>query len=159
MALSLNPKLLIADEPTTALDVTIQAQILELLESLRQKHNSSIIIITHDMGVISELSSEVLVMYAGRMVERSSKSSLFSNPLHPYTKGLMNSVPRVDRNRTARLETIAGQPASILNLPSGCAFRNRCPLAQEGCNQLPAFKSDANGHGAACFLVAEGALR
>jgi peptide/nickel transport system ATP-binding protein len=159
MALSLNPKLLIADEPTTALDVTIQAQILELLEHLRQKHNSSIIIITHDMGVISEIASEILVMYAGRMVERSSKSSLFSNPLHPYTKGLMNSVPRVDRDRTARLETIAGQPASILNLPSGCAFRNRCPHAHEECKQLPPFQSDASGHGAACFLLTEGALR
>jgi peptide/nickel transport system ATP-binding protein len=159
MALSLNPKLLIADEPTTALDVTIQAQILELLERLRKRHNSSIIIITHDMGVISELSSEVLVMYAGRMVERSSKSSLFSNPLHPYTKGLMNSVPRVDRDRTARLETISGQPASILNLPSGCAFRNRCPAAHAACEQLPPFKSDLNGYGAACFLVSEGGVR
>jgi len=159
MALSLNPKLLIADEPTTALDVTIQAQILELLERLRKSHNSSIIIITHDMGVISELSSEVLVMYAGRMVERSSKSSLFSNPRHPYTKGLMNSVPRVDRDRTSRLETIAGQPASILNLPSGCAFRNRCPLAHAACEEIPPFKSDVSDHGAACFLVEAGAVR
>jgi peptide/nickel transport system ATP-binding protein len=153
MALSLNPKLLIADEPTTALDVTIQAQILELLERLRKTHNSSIIIITHDMGVISELSSEVLVMYAGRMVERSSKNSLFSNPLHPYTKGLMNSVPRVDRDRTARLETISGQPASLLNLPSGCSFRNRCPAAYAACSEVPQFRSNSTGHGAACFLV------
>jgi peptide/nickel transport system ATP-binding protein len=156
MALSLNPKLLIADEPTTALDVTIQAQILDLLERLRKTYNSSIIIITHDMGVVSELSSEVLVMYAGRMVERSTKSSLFANPQHPYTKGLMNSVPRVDRARTSRLETISGQPASLLNLPSGCAFRNRCPSAHAACTEQPTFVSDSNGYGAACFLLTEG---
>jgi peptide/nickel transport system ATP-binding protein len=156
MALSLNPKLLIADEPTTALDVTIQAQILDLLERLRKTHNSSIIIITHDMGVVSELSSEVLVMYAGRMVERSTKSSLFANPQHPYTKGLMNSVPRVDRARTSRLETISGQPASLLNLPSGCAFRNRCPSAHAACTEQPTFVSDSHGYGAACFLLTEG---
>ena len=157
MALSLNPKLLIADEPTTALDVTIQAQILDLLEKLRKTHNSSIIIITHDMGVISELSSEVLVMYAGRMVERATKSSLFINPQHPYTKGLMNSVPRIDRARTLRLETISGQPASLLNLPSGCAFRTRCPSAHSACTDQPAFTCDSNGYGAACFLLTEGA--
>jgi peptide/nickel transport system ATP-binding protein len=157
MALSLNPKLLIADEPTTALDVTIQAQILDLLERLRKTYNSSIIIITHDMGVVSELSSEVLVMYAGRMVERSTKSSLFANPQHPYTKGLMNSVPRVDRARTSRLETISGQPASLLNLPSGCAFRTRCPSAHVACTEQPAFISDSNGYGAACFLLTQGA--
>jgi peptide/nickel transport system ATP-binding protein len=148
MALSLNPKLLIADEPTTALDVTIQAQILDLLERLRKTYNSSIIIITHDMGVVSELSSEVLVMYAGRMVERSTKSSLFANPQHPYTKGLMNSVPR--------LETISGQPASLLNLPSGCAFRTRCPSAHAACTEQPNFVSDSNGYGAACFLLSKG---
>ena len=156
MALSLNPKLLIADEPTTALDVTIQAQILDLLERLRKTYNSSIII-THDKGVVSELSSEVLVMYAGRMVERSTKSSLFANPQHPYTKGLMNSVPRVDRARTSRLETISGQPASLLNLPSGCAFRTRCPSAHAACTEQPAFISDSNGYGAACFLLTQGA--
>jgi peptide/nickel transport system ATP-binding protein len=146
----------IPDEPTTALDVTIQAQILDLLERLRKTYNSSIIIITHDMGVVSELSSEVLVMYAGRMVERSTKSSLFANPQHPYTKGLMNSVPRVDRARTSRLETISGQPASLLNLPSGCAFRNRCPSAHAACTEQPTFVSDSNGYGAACFLLTEG---
>jgi peptide/nickel transport system ATP-binding protein len=155
MALCLNPKLLIADEPTTALDVTIQAQILELLERLRKTHNSSIIIITHDMGVVSELASEVLVMYAGRMVERSSKTLLFQNPLHPYTKGLMNSVPRVDRDRTARLEAIAGQPASLLALPSGCSFSNRCPAAYAACGEVPQFKTFSNGYGAACFLLSD----
>lgn len=159
MALSLNPKLLIADEPTTALDVTIQAQILDLLERLRKTHNSSIIIITHDMGVVAEISSEVLVMYAGRMVERSTKSALFANPAHPYTQGLMNSVPRLDRVRTSRLETISGQPASLLDLPSGCAFRTRCSSAHALCTQQPTFTSDSQGHGAACFLLSDGVKR
>lgn len=157
MALSLNPSLLIADEPTTALDVTIQAQILDLLERLRRTHNSSIIVITHDMGVVSEIASQVLVMYAGRAVERSSKESLFNTPKHPYTKGLMNSVPRIDRERTARLETIAGQPASLLNLPSGCAFQSRCPHVRSACSTTPEFIADSQGFGAACVLLKEGA--
>lgn len=155
MALSLNPKLLIADEPTTALDVTIQAQILDLLERLRKTHNSSVIIITHDMGVVSELASQVLVMYAGRMVERSTKDALFAKPQHPYTQGLMNSVPRVDRTRTSRLETITGQPASLLALPTGCAFRTRCNFAHQACHEQPTFLSDNNGYGAACFLLSK----
>lgn len=158
MALSLNPKLLIADEPTTALDVTIQAQILDLLERLRKTYNSSIIVITHDMGVVAELSSEVLVMYAGRMVERATKNSLFASPTHPYTQGLMNSVPRIDRPRSSRLETISGQPASLLNLPSGCAFRTRCPAAHEACTKEPEFVADAQGYGAACFLLSQGGI-
>lgn len=153
MALALNPSLLIADEPTTALDVTIQAQILDLLKRLQRTHNSSIIIITHDMGVVSEIADEVLVMYAGRMVERATKRDLFANPEHPYTQGLMNSVPRVDRKRTDRLEAIPGQPASFLNLPSGCAFSTRCAKVHDKCSEQPPFLADSNGHGAACFLV------
>lgn len=156
MALSLNPALLIADEPTTALDVTIQAQILDLLERLRKTHNSSIIVITHDMGVVSEIASQVLVMYAGRAVERSSKDSLFKSPQHPYTKGLMNSVPRIDRMRTSRLETISGQPASLLNLPVGCAFQARCPQVKSACSSVPPFIADSQGFGAACILLEEG---
>jgi len=155
MALALNPSLLIADEPTTALDVTIQAQILDLLKRLQAQHNSSIIIITHDMGVVSEIADEVLVMYAGRPVERASKEALFANPRHPYTQGLMNSVPRIDRPSTERLQAIPGQPASLLHLPEGCAFSNRCAKAFDACNKLPTFKIDADGHGAACFLVGE----
>ena len=155
MALALNPSLLIADEPTTALDVTIQAQILDLLKRLQAQHNSSIIIITHDMGVVSEIADEVLVMYAGRPVERASKEALFANPRHPYTQGLMNSVPRIDRPSTERLQAIPGQPASLLHLPEGCAFSNRCSKAFDACNKLPTFKIDADGHGAACFLVGE----
>ena len=153
MALALNPALLIADEPTTALDVTIQAQILDLLMKLQEQHNSSIIIITHDMGVVSEIADEVLVMYAGRPVERASKKALFANPQHPYTRGLMNSVPRLDRVRGERLEAIPGQPASLLNLPQGCAFSDRCSLASEACKEVPEFIIDADGHGAACVLV------
>lgn len=154
MALALNPALLIADEPTTALDVTIQAQILDLLKELQRAHNSSIIIITHDMGVVSEIADEVLVMYAGRMVERANKDSLFDKPQHPYTQGLMNSVPRIDRPRTQRLAAISGQPAALLNLPIGCAFSNRCPDVHSRCGVQPAFVSDSAGHGKACFLGA-----
>lgn len=153
MALSLNPSLLIADEPTTALDVTIQAQILDLLMRLQEQHDSSIIIITHDMGVVSEIADEVLVMYAGRPVERASKAALFSNPQHPYTQGLMNSVPRIDRVRSEKLAAIPGQPASLLNLPSGCAFSNRCAKVHDACQVRPEFHADSHGHGAACFLV------
>ena len=157
MALALNPKLLIADEPTTALDVTIQAQILDLLKRLQKVHNSSIILITHDMGVVSEIADEVLVMYAGRMVERASKDSLFGNPLHPYTQGLMNSVPRLDRPKTERLEAIPGQPASLLHLPQGCAFSNRCSKVHEACASRPIFSFQESGHGAACFLAGSAA--
>ena len=153
MALALNPALLIADEPTTALDVTIQAQILDLLMKLQEQHNSSIIIITHDMGVVSEIADEVLVMYAGRPVERASKRALFADPQHPYTQGLMNSVPRLDRVRSARLEAIPGQPGSLLNLPEGCAFSDRCPHVMSACRVVPEFIVDSAGHGAACFLV------
>ena len=153
MALALNPALLIADEPTTALDVTIQAQILDLLMTLQQQHNSSIIIITHDMGVVSEIADEVLVMYAGRPVERASKQALFANPQHPYTQGLMNSVPRIDRQRSERLEAIPGQPASLLHLPVGCSFSERCSKVNSACSQVPEFRVDSQGHGAACVLV------
>jgi peptide/nickel transport system ATP-binding protein len=152
MALSLNPALLIADEPTTALDVTIQAQILDLLKQLQQTHNSSIILITHDMGVVSEIADEVLVMYAGRMVERATKDALFAKPQHPYTQGLMNSVPRLDRPRTDRLEAIPGLPASLLALPQGCAFSTRCTKVHAACSNEPAFVADSNGYGKACFL-------
>jgi len=155
MALALNPSLLIADEPTTALDVTIQAQILDLLKRLQKQHNSSIIIITHDMGVVSEIADEVLVMYAGRPVERASKKTLFAHPQHPYTQGLMNSVPRVDRPRSEHLEAIPGQPASLLNLPQGCAFSIRCSKVHDACAQVPLFKADDSGHGTACFLVGD----
>ncbi len=152
MALALNPKLLIADEPTTALDVTIQAQILDLLEKLKAQYQSSIIIITHDMGVVSEIADEVLVMYAGKMVERNNKRDIFQNPRHPYTQGLMNSVPRIDRKRTTHLDAIPGQPASLLNLPAGCAFSNRCAKVHAACIEKPPLVLNDLGYGSACFL-------
>lgn len=153
MALALNPALLIADEPTTALDVTIQAQILDLLENLRKTHNSSIIIITHDMGVVSEVADKVIVMYAGKVVERASKRDLFTSPQHPYTKGLLNSVPRVDRPRTDRLDAIPGQPASLLNLPQGCAFSNRCSQVHSACTSEPKLREVTGDRFVACHLV------
>jgi len=152
MALALNPALLIADEPTTALDVTIQAQILDLLKQLQKTHNSSIILITHDMGVVSEIADDVLVMYAGSPVERATKANLFSNPVHPYTQGLMNSVPRLDRPRSDRLEAIPGLPASLLALPQGCAFSTRCTKVHSACSVVPEFQGDSNGYGNACYL-------
>jgi peptide/nickel transport system ATP-binding protein len=121
--------------------------------TLQEQHNSSIIIITHDMGVVSEIADEVLVMYAGRPVERASKSALFANPQHPYTQGLMNSVPRIDRQRSERLEAIPGQPASLLHLPVGCSFSERCSKVNSACSQVPEFRVDSQGHGAACVLV------
>ena len=155
MALGLNPALLIADEPTTALDVTIQAQILDLLIRLQKEHNSAIVIITHDMGVVSEIADNVLVMYAGKPVESASKTDLFKSPLHPYTQGLMNSVPRLDQPRKERLEAIPGQPASLLNLPSGCSFSNRCTKVFEACSSVPPFFETSENHRAACFLVGD----
>ena len=153
MALALNPTLLIADEPTTALDVTIQAQILELLKRLQKEHNSSNLIITHDRGVVSEIADEVLVMYAGRPVERATKDALFAQPEHPYTQGLMNSVPRLSHASGNRLTAIPGQPASLLHLPDGCVFSQRCSKVHDACVQAPTFKIDTTGHGAACHLV------
>ena len=107
------------------------------------------------MGVVSEIADEVLVMYAGRPVERATKKALFDNPQHPYTQGLMNSVPRVDRPRSQHLDAIPGQPASLLNLPQGCAFSNRCTKVHAACTEVPAFIADATGHGSACFLVGD----
>ncbi len=137
MALSCDPALLIADEPTTALDVTIQAQILDLLKRLRDDHGSAIILITHDMGVVADIAERVAVMYAGRVVEEAPKSSLFRNPQHPYTWGLLESVPRVDRPRQRRLVAIPGAPPSPLSPPEGCRFGPRCPHRFDLCLTRP----------------------
>ena len=126
MALSCDPELLIADEPTTALDVTVQAQILDLIRDLQQEFNSAVIIITHDLGVVAELADDILVMYAGRSVEYASASEIFTAPQHPYTWGLLGSMPRLDRERAERLMPIKGTPPSLINVPSGCAFHPRC---------------------------------
>ncbi|HSV38462.1 MAG TPA: ABC transporter ATP-binding protein [Nocardioidaceae bacterium] len=129
MALSCDPDLLIADEPTTALDVTVQAQILDLIRDLQRDFNAAVIIITHDLGVVAELADDILVMYGGRAAEYASAASIFNHPEHPYTWGLLGSMPRMDRARTDRLIPIKGTPPSLINLPLGCAFNPRCEYA------------------------------
>jgi oligopeptide/dipeptide ABC transporter ATP-binding protein len=154
MALSCNPDVLIADEPTTALDVTIQAQILELLANLRADFDSSVILITHDLGVVAEVADEIIVMYAGRVVERGSKRDVFYDPQHPYTWGLLGSIPRLDRPKPKKLHSIEGTPPSLINLPRGCKFRPRCPHAFEKCQEEPELRNrvEARGHLDRCWL-------
>ncbi|MQG77233.1 MAG: ABC transporter ATP-binding protein [SAR202 cluster bacterium] len=155
MALSCNPKLLIADEPTTALDVTIQAQILELLQKLSAEMGTSVLIITHNLGVIARYANRVNVMYAGKIVEGATARELFTNPQHPYTKGLLKSVPRLDQDRTKKLSTIEGSPPDLINLPQGCAFQPRCAYAVAECSvSVPPLTDRGDGHVAACFVPA-----
>jgi peptide/nickel transport system ATP-binding protein len=137
MALSCSPEILIADEPTTALDVTIQAQILAEIETLRKETGVGVLLITHDLGVIADVADRVVVMYAGRVVEEGSLSEIFYDPLHPYTWGLLGSVPRVDKDRPGRLPTIPGSPPSLLNPPGGCHFSPRCPWRFDQCGEVP----------------------
>jgi oligopeptide/dipeptide ABC transporter ATP-binding protein len=139
MALSTNPELLIADEPTTALDVTIQAQILELMKSLREQNKMAIMLITHDLGVVAEMADEVVVMYAGKVIERADVDTLFAQPHHPYTQGLLASIPRLGEKRE-RLEVIRGVVPNPLNLPAGCLFKRRCPMAMPICDTPPPFR-------------------
>ena len=157
MALSCNPDLLIADEPTTALDVTIQAQILELIGRLKADFDSAVVLITHDMGVVADVADRVMVMYAGRVVERGVKHDLFYDAQHPYTWGLLGSIPRLDRPKPERLTTIRGTPPSLLSLPQGCSFGPRCPQRFERCSEVPPLEDRLrNGHLDACFLDPEG---
>ena len=135
MALSCQPKLLIADEPTTALDVTIQAQILDLIVDLNQKLGMGVIFITHDLGVVSEICTRVMVMYLGQIVEETDTESLFSKPLHPYTKGLMKSIPQLEGDRSQKLHMIEGTVPSLDNIPKGCRFVARCPYGDELCRE------------------------
>ena len=159
MALSCDPELLIADEPTTALDVTVQAQILDLIRDLQQEFNSAVIIITHDLGVVAELADDILVMYAGRSVEYASAHEIFTAPQHPYTWGLLGSMPRLDRERAERLMPIKGTPPSLINVPSGCAFHPRCSYghlnggASE--TQRPELVEISPRHHLACHLSAQ----
>jgi peptide/nickel transport system ATP-binding protein len=157
MALCCNPELLIADEPTTALDVTVQAQILDLIRDLQREFNSSVILITHDLGVVAELADDILVMYAGRGVEYGSADQLFNQPAHPYTWGLLGSVPRFDRPPGDRLLSIPGSPPSLIDVPSGCAFHTRCAYAglNEGASETerPELAHVAPGHQVACHLA------
>jgi peptide/nickel transport system ATP-binding protein/oligopeptide transport system ATP-binding protein len=144
MALSCDPQLLIADEPTTALDVTIQAQILELMNSLKESYGMAIMMITHDLGVIAEVSDRVAVMYAGKVVEYTDVDTLFEDPKHPYTWGLMNSIPKLDKD-VDRLEAIPGSVPSPLNFPEGCKFNTRCPLAEGKCFEEEPPLEDTDG--------------
>ncbi|MFF4418031.1 ABC transporter ATP-binding protein [Streptosporangium sp. NPDC001559] len=156
MALSCDPELLIADEPTTALDVTVQAQILDLMTDLQREFNSALIIITHDLGVVAELSDDILVMYGGKCVEYGSAEDIFYRPEHPYTWGLLGSMPRLDRDRTERLLPIKGSPPSLINVPSGCAFNPRCAYAgrTEGksTTQVPELLETEGGHLVRCHM-------
>jgi peptide/nickel transport system ATP-binding protein len=156
MALACNPELILADEPTTALDVTIQAQILELIKDLKNKFRTSMILITHDLGIIAETCDNVAIVYAGRIVERGTKSDIFRNPLHPYTVGLFNSLPDMTGEET-RLKPIGGMPPDPTDLPKGCAFNPRCPLATGVCRdgEIPE-KEIASGHFCACILKGNG---
>jgi len=153
MALACEPALLIADEPTTALDVTIQAQILELMRDLQQRLGMAILIITHDLGVIAELADDVVVMYAGQIVERAPVDAIFNDPQHPYTIGLLGSIPRLDVERE-RLSTIEGTVPSPANQPRGCRFGPRCPFAQPRCiEEPPPLRELGTGHQVACWLA------
>ncbi len=154
MALSTNPKLLIADEPTTALDVTIQAQIMELMGELKEQMDTSIMLITHDMGVIAEVADYVLVMYAGRVAEYAPVKELFLKPLHPYTQGLLKAIPRLDQD-TSELFTIEGSVPSLTEMPDGCRFCNRCPYATEKCKQTAPPVVEKEGHQVACWQYAD----
>ncbi|WP_312069317.1 ABC transporter ATP-binding protein [Lelliottia nimipressuralis] len=154
IALSCNPKLLIADEPTTALDVTIQAQILRLLKSLQQQTQTAILLITHDLGVVAQVCSRVVVMYGGQVMEEGSVEDIFYRPAHPYTQGLLASLPRADE-ANHRLSPIEGTPPGLLDPPPGCPFAERCPKRMPQCERQPAFYSVGEGHRAACWLWAD----
>jgi len=153
MALSCQPDILIADEPTTALDVTIEAQILELMKQLQQSQGTAIIMITHDMGVVANICHRVHVMYAGKIVEQASCDALFANPRHPYTLGLLKSVPRLTQETSERLATIDGQPPDLAHLPTGCAFEPRCSYAIPECRQQsPQLQNSEDADRFACFV-------
>jgi peptide/nickel transport system ATP-binding protein len=155
MALSCSPSLLIADEPTTALDVTIQAQIIAELKRLSVEANASVIVVTHDLGVVADIADRIVVMYAGRIVEKGGLDELFYDPQHPYTWGLLGSIARIDRARPPRLPTIAGQPPSLVDPPAGCHFRPRCPHEFARCIEVPRLESrlaDAPAHSDRCWL-------
>ena len=158
MALACNPKVLIADEPTTALDVTIQAQILELMMDLRENLGTSILLITHDLGVIAETAHRVAVMYAGKIVEESDVATIFKNPLHPYTQGLMKSVPRIDESGTTRrLAEVPGMVPNLYNLPPGCSFFDRCPVGRDQCRAANAKLLTVDGdHSVRCWVAQDG---
>ncbi len=160
MALALEPKVLIADEPTTALDVTVQAQILQLIDRLNQERGLAVILITHDLGVVAEVADRVLVMYAGQVVENATLDEIFYAPKHPYTWGLLGSLARLDRPRTARLEQIPGAPPSLLSPPPGCRFAPRCSHVFDECAEMPPLEPRTGGaHLDRCWLDAADKMR
>jgi peptide/nickel transport system ATP-binding protein len=156
MAMALNPKLLIADEPTTALDVTVQAQVLQVMRRMQEDFGTAIIMITHDLGVIAEIADEVVVMYAGSVMETAERDAIFYESHHPYTEGLLQSLPSYGKRD--RLEPIVGQPPSLISLPAGCPFRPRCAYSYDRCKETPPLLAIANGggvHRSACWLPTE----
>jgi len=156
MALACKPRMLIADEPTTALDVTIQAQILNLMRELQEEMETSILLITHNLGVVAETCHRVGVMYAGNMAEIATVEEVFKEPLHPYTQGLMNSIPKLS-GETARLEIIEGNVPNLVHPPSGCRFNPRCPFSMEVCRKVnPPLMEVSPGHFVSCHLYTEG---
>ena len=156
IALSCNPRLIIADEPTTALDVTIQAQILDLMKALTTEFGVALIVITHNLGVVARYADRVNIMYAGKVIERGEAREIYANPRHPYTIGLLRSVPRLDLPRKAKLVPIEGQPPDLINLPPGCAFRERCRWAIDKCaTDTPELIEIGGGHLSACFRADE----
>jgi oligopeptide/dipeptide ABC transporter ATP-binding protein len=157
MALACNPDILIADEPTTALDVTIQAQIMDLIGRLKAEYDSAVILITHDLGVVADVADDIMVMYAGRVVEMGPKKKVFYDPQHPYTWGLLGSIPRLDRPKPDRLFSIKGSPPSLIRMPKGCKFRPRCPHAFDRCVEEPPLEARGGdaGHVDRCWLDPE----
>ena len=156
IALSCNPRLIIADEPTTALDVTIQAQILELMQDLSKRFGTALIIITHNLGVVARYASRVLVMYAGKIIETGTSEEIYHNPKHPYTLGLLRSVPRLDEQERTKLEAIEGLPPDLVEMPVGCSFAPRCRFAYDKCTQeTPTLVEIDSGHQSACWRGAE----
>ena len=158
MALANDPKLLIADEPTTALDVTVQAQILELIERLQSEIDTAVVLITHDLGVVAEMADEIAVMYAGRIVEKADTDTIFAAPEHPYTWGLLSSIPRLDSPRDEELVPISGRPPSLITLPGGCSFHPRCPYVQSRTGRIDPSSSRSPAtpaHEVACLLAPE----
>ncbi|MFM1557802.1 MAG: ABC transporter ATP-binding protein [Roseibacillus sp.] len=152
MALSCSPKLLIADEPTTALDVTVQAQVMEEIKRLQQERNMGLILITHDLGVIAESCSRVVVMYCGKIIEMADTGELYQNPRHPYTRGLLDSIPRVRKEKLKTLPTIQGMVPDLADLPKGCRFADRCPKVEDRCrSEEPPLEDTESGGKVACF--------
>jgi oligopeptide transport system ATP-binding protein len=156
MALTCDPKMLIADEPTTALDVTVQAQLLDLIKVLNRETGTAVLIITHDLGVVADLCDRVMVMYAGQIIESGTGDEIFDSPQHPYTKGLMQSVPRLGPTVRDRLEPIEGMPPDLIAPPGGCRFRPRCPMAFSKCVETPPRVFLGGEHHSACWLAVEG---